>query len=159
MYRKYDSFFDLKTKRILNFFSFFIFPFHKQNWKMKEFFEIHFLIWNQKMNSKILILIFLKLVLNQNRSKKKIFFFLFQFNNQIWKIKGIFWNSFFHFKSKNELRNFEFCFSFFFGNGLHQNLFWFFWEVGSKIELKLLYHWIKLFKTFTVVGWRLKWMS
>ena len=70
-------------------------------------------------------------------------------------MKGIFGNLFFYFKPKNEFRNFEFCFSSFFWNRLHQNLFWLFWEVGSKIELKLLYHWIKLFKTFTVVGWRL----
>ena len=70
-------------------------------------------------------------------------------------MKGIFGNLFFYFKPKNEFRNFEFCFSSFFWNRLHQNLFWLFWEVGSKIELKLLYHWIKLFKTFTIVGWRL----
>ena len=36
---------------------------------------------------------FLKSVLNQNRSKKKFFsFFVFQFNNQIWKMKDSFWN-------------------------------------------------------------------
>ena len=37
---------------------FFIFEFQNKNWKMKEFFEIHFLISNQKMNSKILIFVF-----------------------------------------------------------------------------------------------------
>ena len=41
-------------------------------------------------------------------------FFFFQFNNQIWKMKDIFWNSSFYFKSKNELQNFDFFVLFFF---------------------------------------------
>ena len=44
VYRRYNSFFDFKTKRILKIFSFFIFQFHNQNWKKKELFEISFFI-------------------------------------------------------------------------------------------------------------------
>ena len=47
-----------KNKTNFEKFSFFVFQFHNQNWRMKEFFEIQFLIFNRKMNSKILILVF-----------------------------------------------------------------------------------------------------
>ena len=43
-----------KNKTNFENFSFFIFHFYNQNWKMKEFLEIDFLIFNQKMNLKIL---------------------------------------------------------------------------------------------------------
>ena len=114
MYRKYNSFFDLKANQILKFFHFSFFSFITQIEKRQIF-------WNSIFDSKTknefknFDFCFLKLVLNQNRFKKNFFsFLLFQFHNQIWKMKDIFWNSFFHSKSKNELWNFEFCFSFFF---------------------------------------------
>ena len=74
VHQKYNSFFDLKTKQILKNFYFLFFNFITKIEKWKNFFEIHFLISNQKMNTKILV--FLKLALNQNRFKK-IFFFIF----------------------------------------------------------------------------------
>ena len=112
------------------------------------------MVLNQKKNSKILIFIFLNWFYIKIDSKK--FCFRFSFFNSIIKFEKwniFFWISFFHFKSKNEFQNFEVRFSFFDLKRVSQSLFW---QVGSKIESKLLWNWIKLFKTFTAVGWRLK---
>ena len=51
VYRKYN----FRSKNKMNFenFSFSVFQFQNKNWKMKQFLEIHFLISNQKMKSKI----------------------------------------------------------------------------------------------------------
>ena len=125
VHRKYNLFFWFKNKKNFENFSFFIFQFQNKNWKMKEFFRNSFFNFkskNELENLKIFLNLFwfktnfkkqksndfcfLELVLNQNKFKKIFFSFLvFQFNNQIWKMKDIFWNSFFHFKPKNKLQN------------------------------------------------------
>ena len=97
-------------------------------------FLIYFLFWNQKMNLKK----------------------FFRFSILVMKLKNEKWKNFkirFAFKSKNELyfrctdfRNF--VFPFLIWNWSHQSLFW---QVGSKIELKLPWNWIKVFKTFSAV--------
>ena len=105
VYRKYNSFFDLKAKRISKIFHFSFFNFKTKIDKWKNFLKFIFLfqIKNEFENFDFC---FSKLVLNQNRFKKIFFSILvFQFNNQIWKMKDIFWNSFFYFKPKNELQN------------------------------------------------------
>ena len=121
----YNFNFKLKIKRhfpythcllfivFLSNFSFFVFQFHYQNWKRKEFFEIHFLIWNEKMNSKILTF-----VLNNEKWKNFKIGFVFKSKNELdfrytyWIIKQ---NGFSIFKMTgrwNSNLKFVFCFSF-----------------------------------------------
>ena len=125
--------------------------------------SVHGFFWNSffhfqsKNEFKNLDFSFLKLVLNQNRFKKFFcLFFVFQFNNQNWKMKDIFEIRFLISNQKTNFKIFTFVFRFLIWNGPHQRVFW---QVGSRIELQLLWNWIKLFRTFTTVGWRLKWTS
>ena len=134
VHRKYNLFFDLKTKRILKIFHFSISKQKlKQNWNEIIFWNLFF-NFKSKNEFENFDFCFLKSVLNQNRFKK--IFFRFSSVSSIIKFKKLiskFWSSFF---------------VFWFETGLT--------KVCSKIELKLLWNWIKLFKTFTVVSWRLK---
>ena len=110
VYRKYNSFFNLKTKRVLKFFIF-RFSISLPTLKKRKIFWNSFFDFKSKNEFENFDFCFLKLVLNQNRLKKDFLpFFIFSFNNQNWKMKDAFWNSFFHFKSKSELRNFNFHF-------------------------------------------------
>ena len=52
------QFFDLKTKQILRYFHFSFLNFITKIEKKEAFFEIYFLILNQKVNSKVLIFVF-----------------------------------------------------------------------------------------------------
>ena len=89
-YRKYNSFFDLKTKLVLKYFYFSFFNFITKIEKSKNFlkFIIWFEIkkWIQEFWFFFFFFFFFNLVLNKNRLKKNNFFFFlfFQFNNQIW---------------------------------------------------------------------------
>ena len=114
VYQKYNLFFDLKTKRILKIFYFSFFNVITKIEKWMNF--LKFIFWFEiKKWIREFRFLFFEIGFKSKQSQKKFFsFFFFQFNNQIWKMKDIFWNSFFHFKSKNELRNFEFYFLFFF---------------------------------------------
>ena len=101
VYRKCNLVLDLKTKQISKVFHFSFFNFKTKIEKWKIFSNLFFDFKSKNEFGNFLFL-FLKSVLNQNRFK--IFFFsflIFQFNNQIWKMKDIFWNTFFHLKSKN----------------------------------------------------------
>ena len=140
------------------FFSFFIFWFHNQNWKTKESFEIHFLISNQVMNSKILIFIFWNWFYIKIDSKK-LFFFRFSFFNSIMKFEK--WKIFFEtrFSITNQKTNYKilkFFFSFFFLKWVTSK---FVLRGGFQNKTKITLSLDKLFKTFTVAGWRLKWIS
>ena len=80
-------------------FQFYVFRFSisNQNWKRRYFFEIYVFCQIKKPNKKILIFIFLKFVLNQNRFDF-FFFFSFQINRKIQKLQFAF--SEFRLKSK-----------------------------------------------------------
>ena len=90
VYRKYNSFFDLKTKQILKIFHFSFFNFKAKIEKRKNFwisfFDIKSKNWFENFD-----FCFLKMVLNQNRFNKFFLsFFFFQFNNQIRKMEDIY---------------------------------------------------------------------
>ena len=89
VYRNYNSFFDLKTKRILKIFRFSFFNFITKIEKWKNF--LKFIFWFE-IKKWIRKFCFLKLVLNQNRVKKK-FFFRFSFFNALIKFEK--WKIFF----------------------------------------------------------------
>ena len=115
VHRKYNSFFDLKTKRILKFFHFSFFNIKTKIEKWKNFWN-SFFDFKSRNEIENFDFCFLKVVLNQNRFKKN-FFLRFWFYNSIikfekWKIFSeirffisnlktnyeiiicIFWNSF-----------------------------------------------------------------
>ena len=128
-----------------------------ENWKTKiEDFSFKFLNknWKLKLKKKCLFSIFnfeLKL------KCAKMPFFISILN---WKLNGTFGARIIFFEIRFSISNqkiifksLKFIFRFFIWKVSHQILFWL---VGSKIQLKLLWNWIKLFKTFTAVGWRLK---
>ena len=117
MYWKYNSFFDLKTKRILKIFHFSFLNFKTRVEKWMNF--LKFIFWFQiKKSIRKFWFLFFEIGFKSKQIQKNFFsFFIFQFNFQIWKMKDTFWNLFFHFKSKNWFQSFE-VFVFWFEMGL-----------------------------------------
>ena len=124
MYRKYNSFFDLKTKRILNIFQFSFLNFITKIEKWKNFLKFIFWFEIKKWIWKFWFL-FLEIDFKSKNIQK--FFFRFSFLNSVIKFEK--WKIFFEIrfaisneKMNYEILNFTFCFSFW--NGSHQSLFW-----------------------------------
>ena len=153
MYRKYNPFFDLKLKRILKVFHFSFFSFKIKIEKWKKFLKFIFWFQIKKWIRKFWFLFF-EIGFKLKQIQK--IFFRFSFFNSIIKFEK--WKIFFEIRffisnQKIIFKILKFVFRFLIWNGSHKSLFW---HVGSKIELKLLWNWIKLCKTFTAVGLNVK---